>query len=274
MSWEAVFQEPSPRLHPYIKGGYQGWLENTNRIIRRREIPSGQVAWIINLGRPFQLIDPKALAAPPRALGTFVAGLHESFALVESTETSLCIQVDFTPIGARLFFGVPMASLTNLVVELDDILGKTATRLVARLQEARDWPRRFTILESFISERILTAPAPPAGVLWGWRKLEDTAGLVEIGELADEIGWSHKHLIAQFREHVGMSPKTLARILRFRQALDLLEGNPAVRWVEIALRSGYYDQAHLIRDFRDFAGCTPKEYLGRLLPDGGGLRGD
>ncbi len=273
-SWEAVHCEPAPRLRAYIEGNYQGWIERTTRVIRRREIPSPMVPMIVNLGPPFRLVDPKSPAAPSRAVSSFVAGLHESYALVESRDTSICIQVNFTPIGARLFLGVPMASLTNLVVETVDLLGKASRILVARLQDTEDWAVRFAILESFIGERILTAARSSPGVHWAWKQLEQTSGMVDIGGLANEVGCSRKHLITQFRDHLGLPPKTLARLLRFRQALRLLEENEAVRWVEIALRSGYYDQAHLIRDFREFAGCTPTEYLGRRLPDGGGLNGD
>ena len=272
-SWEAVFQDPSSPLRPYIVGGYQGWREDAKRIVRRREIPSSSVAWIVNLGRPFHLLDPNELEASPRALGSFVAGLHESYALVESPGSTRCIQVDFTPIGARLFFGVPMGSLTNLVVDDGDVLGEGAGLLVERLCEARDWPRRFSILESYISGRILAANPPAEGVVWAWNQLEASGGQVGIGGLSSEIGCSPKHLIAQFRDHVGVPPKTLARILRFRKALNLLEANAQIRWVDVALRSGYYDQAHLIRDFRGFTGCTPTEYLGRMLPDGGGNDG-
>ena len=69
-----------------------------------------------------------------------------------------------------------------------------------------------------------------------------------------------------------MAPKLLARILRFQRAVGLME--QPLGWAEIALACGYYDQAHLIRDFKQFAGSSPSEFARRRLPDGGGVVGD
>ena len=96
---------------------------------------------------------------------------------------------------------------------------------------------------------------------------------MDIGALASEIGWSRKHLIARFREHIGLPPKTAARVLRFGRAVQQIESAERVRWAEIAYECGYYDQAHFNRDFREFTGGTPSEFLARRIPDGGGLLG-
>ena len=90
--------------------------------------------------------------------------------------------------------------------------------------------------------------------------------------LADEIGCSRRYLVAGFREHVGVTPKLLARILRFQRAVGMME--EPLSWAEISLACGYYDQAHLIRDFKQFTGSAPGEFARRRLPDGGGVIGD
>jgi AraC-like DNA-binding protein len=108
--------------------------------------------------------------------------------------------------------------------------------------------------------------------MWAMRELYRSGGTIGIGDLAAEIGWSRKRLIALFRDQVGQTPKTVARILRFNRVVRLLTADTAMGWAELAYDAGYYDQAHFNRDFRDFAGCTPSEYLSRQLPDGGGTR--
>jgi transcriptional regulator GlxA family with amidase domain len=116
---------------------------------------------------------------------------------------------------------------------------------------------------------------PPASyeLFWAWRRLRASAGRASVGSLARELGWSHRRLIARFREQIGMPPKSVARVLRFERVSDLLRRPAAPSFAEIAQDCGYYDQSHLNRDFRDFAGTTPGAYVAARLPDGGGVYG-
>jgi AraC-like DNA-binding protein len=121
-------------------------------------------------------------------------------------------------------------------------------------------------VDAFVASRLAEAPPPSPSVAWAWKRLGENRGRLDIGALAGELGCSRKHLIAQFREQVGLPPKTVARILRFRGVLESLERANGTRLAEVAQECGYYDQAHLNRDFREFAGITPTEFLDRRLP--------
>ncbi len=88
-----------------------------------------------------------------------------------------------------------------------------------------------------------------------------------VAELAAEAGVSRKYLTDLFRRDVGLGPKTIARIERFKAALARLGGLDHVPWAELAAQCGNYDQAHLIRDFRAFSGFAPGELVGRSRPD-------
>ena len=83
---------------------------------------------------------------------------------------------------------------------------------------------------------------------------------MSISRIADGVGWSHKHLIARFRQHVGLAPKTASRLIRFDGVLRRLERSP-LDWAQLAADAGYADQAHLVRDFRAFTGTTPTRFL-------------
>jgi AraC-like DNA-binding protein len=91
-----------------------------------------------------------------------------------------------------------------------------------------------------------------------------SGGVVPIHRVAEEVGWSHKHLITRFREQVGLSPKTSARLVRFDRVLRALEQPEPYGWERIAAESGYADQPHLVREFRTFTGGTPSDFLARI----------
>jgi AraC-like DNA-binding protein len=267
--WEIVSGDLHPGLRDYVLTwcGFEEW---TPVLSRRRQVPGSFVPFIIDFEPSYRV----APATAPddwrlRPFG-FAAGVHDQFALTESVGLARAMQVDFTPIGAHLFFGRPMSDMTNLIVGLDDLFGADGVRLVHRLADASDWDTRFDILEEFILRRLQGARAPSPGVSWAWGQLRRAKGQVEIGRLAAELGCSRKHLISQFHEQIGVAPKTLARILRFQHAVRLFNGatvtNP-VSGADVAMACGYFDQAHFIKDFRQLAGITPTEYLRHRIPE-------
>ena len=281
--WEIASADPDPRLRGWVLG-YLG-VDSRMRFFRERHMPSAEIVLIVNVGPPLWDLDRASGTRLAERRGGFVVGLQDRYALTESTGVSHIAFVRFTPTGARRFFGVPNESLSNRAVWLDEILGPAATRaLVGRLEEARGWDARFAILESFVAERLADAPPLSEGIGWAWHELQRFGGDVEIGALAEGLGCSRRHLIARFRDEVGLPPKLCARILRFQRVLsamaawpsapDAASGPPtALRWTDVAADCGYFDQAHLIREFREFSGSTPTEFVARLLPNGGGILG-
>ena len=162
---------------------------------------------IINFGAPFDMIDPETGRSTGKR-GSFVAGLHNRYVLVDSSGIDLCLQIKFTPIGAHRFFRTSMDALADRTIELADVLGTAATSLMDRLASARDWGDRFDLLDTILIERTAQAgdDAYPE-VTWAWQQLSNTHGLVRISELTDAIGWSCKRLGARFREQIGLSPE-------------------------------------------------------------------
>jgi AraC-like DNA-binding protein len=267
LGWmEFVSGAPHPILRPHVRR-YCGYGERTAHPIRRRELPSADVTLIFGLGPELRLLEPF-----PARHTSFVAGLDERSAVMEHDGEAAGVEVNLTPLGAHRLFGVPMHVLARRVVELDDVLGRAGELLVERLHDTPTWPERFRILDDAIRTRIADAPAPSPDVAWAWQRLLTTAGRIRVGALASELGWSRKRLVARFREEVGLPPKSLARILRFRRAVRLLERDDDRSLGEIALDCGYFDQAHLNRDFRSLAGSTPTELLARRFPEPFGIR--
>ena len=270
--WEMAFGTPDPRLRGCVRS-YTGFTERATSFQRRLETPSSDVTFIVNLGSPFRIYGLDT-AHQPAMRHSFLAALHETYALAEATGPSKCLEVKLTPIGTHLLLGIPMDEVANRTIELDDLLGPLARLLAERLADVPDWASRFAILDAAFLARLAGTRPAASGVVAAWGQLHRTHGRTDIGALADGLGWSRKHLITRFRQHVGLPPKTVASILRFNRAVHLLNRQEQVNWSSIALESGYYDQAHLIRDFRRFAGVTPGEFMARRIPDGGGVIGD
>ncbi|TPI16036.1 helix-turn-helix transcriptional regulator [Mesorhizobium sp. B4-1-3] len=187
---------------------------------------------------------------------SFAAGLYAGPVIIKSFGGACCVQVNFTPLGARQFFGLPMSELRDRMVGLDDALGFDGIVLREQLGEASDWHKRFDIAEGYITRRLAQARALSPEVAWAYRTVVASGGRTRISALAGEIGWSRKHLAAKFTDAIGIGPKTLSRIVRFNRALSLSKQKDD-DWAGIAADCGYADQAHLVREFRQLAGETP-----------------
>ncbi len=253
--------------------GYCLYEEARRSASTHQHLPHRSVTFIVSLGGELEVRSPSGERRAFPAGEGFLAGLHTAPAFTTSGPQQHGVEVALTPLGAHLLLGgLPMHEVTNRTLALDDLLGPAGRELPARLCETRGGDEAFAVLEAFFAERILAAARRlPAGVAAAWRMLEESHGATPIGEIAARLGWSRKRLVAAFREGLGLPPKTLARVLRFDRAMELLKESPDLRWSEAALACGYYDQAHLTREVRELSGSTPAELARHLLPESGGM---
>lgn len=264
--WDHFLGAPDPRLDDCITE-YHGYVERVANFTARREVPNGLIPLIFNFGPGFAVAGQ---GSTTHFAASFIAGIDDGYSDVAALGPADCLQVNLTPLGAFRLFGLPMEAMARRVLDLSDLIGSHARRFTAQLAETPGWAARFGLLDAFFLQRLAEARRETAAVAWAFAQLKAQPGRLRIGDLAGEIGWSRKHLVTRFRAEVGLAPKTLDRVLRFERMLRLLERGGAPL-AGLALDGGYFDQAHMIRDFRDFAGCTPRAYLARLIPDGGGL---
>jgi AraC-like DNA-binding protein len=267
--WEMAHSAPDPRLAPYVIR-YCDYDERTGSFVRRRELPGARVVAIMNLGEPIRVRAPEGAWATHS--DGFFAGLHDTYAITETRGAQRGVQIDLTPVGAYVLLRLPMHHLTGRVVGLDDLLDRPGRTLHEQLADATGCERRFDLLDAFFLDRLDEAFSPVPSITRALTRLHASRGNVSIRSLTDELGCSRRHLNDGFKEHVGVPPKTLARILRFNRAVELMP--TALSWTEISLTCGYYDQAHMVRDFNQFAGSSPTEFARRALPDGGGYKAD
>ena len=177
------------------------------------------------------------------------------------------IALPLAAIGRLL--GVPMPALRDRVVRLDDVIGHDARSLAQRLLDAPDRESRFTVLDDWLTRRFASAPVAAPAAVHAVHLLRARPDL-DISEIARTIGWSRRHLSRAVERQLGVGPRSYRRLLRFQNATRLAQAATA-GWAGIAAEAGYADQAHLTREFREFAGLTPTAYAARLLEEGGGL---
>ncbi len=248
----------SGRPHPRLAGlvlGYTGYRELSARPVRRREAPNGRCVLVLGLGPPIRLLGP----AGPDVPTSFLAGMHDTPVITEFTGAQHGVQVDLTPLGVFTLLGRPMPELTNRAPRLDQLGRPELAALPERLAGDRGWAERFARIDAALLSGLDGSRArPDAEVAWAWRRLERSGGRVGVRELAAGTGWSRRHLQERFRSQIGLTPKTAARVLRFRRAAGRLAPGTLA---DVAADCGYADHAHLAREFRALAGCPPSQYL-------------
>lgn len=262
MERELVVRGAAPGLSRYVRH-YVGYAERTAGRSSLREPAASVATLIFGFGPEVSVRDlTHPRSAAPR-FGSFFAGPDDGCSVVAHDGEMRGIEVELTPLAARMVFRESMRGLARQVVALEDLLGPEALRLEQRLADAATWDERFDLVETLLVGRLSSVDPPPPDVEWAWRRLCAAAGSVTVGELAGELGCSRKHLASRFREHVGLPPSVIGRVARFRRAVDRLSA-PRVTIAEVAAECGYYDQAHLDRDFREFAATTPTAYAAEL----------
>lgn len=222
-----------------------------------RVLPDGCIEWIFHLDSPFQRLVGGTFETQCRS---FVVGELTQFILLRSTGRTNTFGVRFRPGGAYRFMPTPLNLLTDETVATEDIWGTEGRFLEDAVLEAASDQERIRLIEQFLLSRLhLTAARPrfEAAV----REIVTSRGQHRVEHLAERIGWSPRQLEREFRASAGLSPKALARVIRFQNLLQLVGENRLRNWVDLALTTGYADQPHMVREFREFCGQTPTEQI-------------
>lgn len=234
---------------------------------RHLGLPSASLTLVISLGEPTQLLGMPDSAQPPARLQALVGGLHTRPAVIGYEHSLYGVQIDLTPRGARSLLGLPAAELAGVVVDLEDVLGAQASELVEALALASSWPARFALLQRVLSRRIDSLGAVGDPIAGAWREICASGGCARIADVAGAVGFSRRQLDVRFAAEYGLTPKQLARVVRFERSHRLLRCAPQSGLAVVAAACGYYDQPHMVREWRSLAGCAPSRWLaGEELP--------
>jgi AraC-like DNA-binding protein len=215
---------------------------------------------VFNLSERFLRVHSDREERQPGAL--FAGQMSRSIMLRPSGNVKL-FGIRLQPAGASCIVGFPANNITDAIVGFDDACGREGRELEERLNVATTFADRIAIFERWACRRLsrgadLDHLAAHASLL-----ISEGRGAHAISAVANRIGVSERRLERHFKRSIGISPKTFSRIVRFQSVVRSVQNNATTDVLETALDLGYYDQSHLIRDFREFSGITPQAFFDR-----------
>jgi len=254
--FEYVSREPGGETGRFVESIWFARGQITG--VRERIAPTGSTVAAVVLGDPIRQTPDGAAEAVVADTG-FLIGPHDRPIVNEPLGQTYCVGLVTTPVGCRPALGLAPAALRGHVVDLLTV-----------------WPRAVAVRRALLNCQTpdealdllsATLNRPEPFDVKAFERCEAAVAMVSVdptrpvGDIAAELGVSHGHLDRQFTDQVGLSPRTLARILRVRQLLETIDVHGSVSWAGKAAELGWSDQAHLIRDFKRHTGVTPSEYV-------------
>jgi AraC-like DNA-binding protein len=268
---------PAPQLQPFIRCY---WLLDAEApsadVAPERILPDGCVEIILNLADSFER--HHADGAVERQPNALLIGPSTRHLAIKPTGTVSLVGIRFFPAGAAPFLSAPPGELRDAAPWLGDVATPLDQHLEERLADLDD-AGRGVLLDAVLTRRLERSrrPLASAAVFAAVSAVLASAGRVRVDDLARRMGVGPRQLERRFAESAGYGPKTLCRLARFQSAVRTLDRRAAAgtghsrtsgapRWSAIAIRCGYADQAHLTREFREFAGTTPGGYVRERHP--------
>ena len=255
------FYKPTPPLSKFVDSF---WLYEGRGIEHQTEriLPTGTLELAINLRQnELRFYDPERPDNRSHLSGAVVSGAHGRSFAPESAEEVMIIGVHFKPGGAFPFLGVPAGDLADTHVDLETLWGPSAGRLRECLWEARTSIERFQLLEEGLLSRLCHGVEQHYAVSVALEMFGKNQAGPKVREAAKYLDLSQRRFIQVFKAEVGMTPKLFSRIQRFQRTRTFIQQNPPPNWTTLALDRGYFDQSHFIREFLEFSGLSPTDYI-------------
>jgi AraC-like DNA-binding protein len=257
---EYVARVPAPPLDRFIDDIY--CLSGVPRHRRMNVPPMPSAHLFVNLGGPARLWDSDPAVPPAVFTDGWFMGMWTRRFTVEYPVPVRLVGVHFKPWGLSPFVAVPASELRDRWVPVDAVWQRCLDRIRNQVGDLASPTGMLQALETELRSRLADAPSRGLDLVQhtGGR-LEICHGTVPIGALTEAAGVSGNHLAQQFKSHVGVTPKRVARIYRFARLILSVDARHPVDWSQLAPTAGYFDQAHFSREFKDFTGHTPTQYL-------------
>lgn len=250
---------PSPALQPFIECYWLHHFEASGNLESpvQRCLPFGTLELIIHLDdNCAHAFFNGCWQKLPQA---FFAGLYQDAVQWKSVGTVRKFGIQLKPEGLTQLFNMPIASMFNNFTDVESFFGKNINRLVDSVYGLPDASAVITAVESFLMARLRNLSAERHYLYEATRLIRQSKGNLSIGALSEHLYISKRQLERSFKDTYGTTPKMYQRIIRFRSAYESLQkrSTTAPNWLDISYNCGYADQAHFIRDFKQFTDVVP-----------------
>ena len=254
---------PSAPLNQFVNNIY--YYEGYNPVHSiDRFLPDGNIEIIIDLfDNPQFIYDNETLKEIQACHNVWVSGVRTEPISIPSGKNSRMIIVNFKKGRAYPFFPLPINEITDYVVDADLVYGDDIIDLREKLKSS-SIHEKLLLIEKFLLKQGKNNINPTVSancMNYAMEQILESPTQLCMEQLSDKIGYSQKHFIKLFRDHIGITPKSYLRIIRFQKVIAEIETSTHINWNTISYDCGYYDQAHFINDFKNFSGFSPNEYI-------------
>ena len=228
-----------------------------------RLVPDGRISIVIELDDAVRfVVDNVSFEPTRRCVGAWISGVHRELTTMGPlpASTELCT-IRFHPGAALPIVQRPLSGLNDRVVHAELIFGSTITRLRRNLITTRPADAKLDLIEAWLEARFDDTLLPHPAIADVVSRMANDPMTSTLTAATARMGVSKKRLIDLFKRHVGPTPKSLHRILRFARVLPRIQARQPVNWAEVSAACGYTSQSHLIKDFSRFSGVKPSEFV-------------
>lgn len=217
----------------------------TNSSHKKPIIPDGCIDIIFDLNHP-------------TALNSFVIGAMTK--PIENSRTNL-VGVRFKPGMAYPFINIPIHELTDLLVDYFEFVGQEADDLSNQLVDLNSTKNQITLLNKIFTRKLSGLNAVETQMSQALNLIQKTEGRYSIEQISDIVGWSRQHFTRKCLRYTGLTPKFLIQVVRIKKVIKQYKTDKFYNWSQLSVDGGYYDQSHMINEFKKITGLTPIEFL-------------
>lgn len=232
-----------------------------------RVVPTGHVFVIFELdGIERNTFDNVTLEPNAGFRQAWVSGVHRNYISISAHPDSEMFVIQFKAYGAYPFLHRPMAELAERVVPASEFPAARLQELRQMLIAGAESTDKFEVAEGWLDQHFRDDLVPPGPIVAVVKQLQEQPAS-KLNDIIESFNGSQKHLIAQFKKYIGLTPKQYQRVLRFNEVFQQMQDDQFLTWSDIAHRCGYSDQSHFIREFRHFSGFNPESFLKNDFPN-------